>query len=152
MFGNSLGWRATLPRYLAAMVLANLAWELAQLPFYSIWRDGSLGETLFAVAHCTLGDAGIALASLLLAVAVAGGRHWRREPARFRWVAGTTMLFAVAYTVFSEWINVSVRGSWAYSESMPIVPLLGVGLLPLLQWIATPVFGFWVIRPQPSAA
>ena len=145
------GLRHAFARYLAWVVLANLAWELAQLPFYTIWRDGSHGETLFAVAHCTVGDAGIAAASLLLGIA-AGGRNWLTEPRRFRRVALATTLSAVAYTVFSERMNVSVRGSWAYSDAMPIVPLLGVGLLPLLQWIATPALGFWLIRPSRSHA
>ena len=145
------GLRHAFARYLVWVVLANLAWELAQLPFYAVWREGSPGETLFAVFHCTLGDAGIAAASLLLGIA-AGGRHLLTEYQCFRRVALATTIFAVAYTVFSEWMNVSVRGSWAYSDAMPIVPLLGVGLLPLLQWIATPALGFWLIRPSRSHA
>ncbi len=42
---------------------------------------------------------------------------------------------AVGYTVFSEWLNVRVRRSWAYAELMPVLPVVGTGLSPLLQRI-----------------
>jgi hypothetical protein len=135
-------------RYLAAVTLANLAWELAQIPLYTIWREGSPGEILFAIGHCTLGDALIAAASLELAIAVAGGRRWIDERSRVRRVAITTVVIAVVYTVFSEWWNVSIRGTWAYSAWMPKV--LGIGLTPLLQWVATPAVGLWFIGRRPS--
>jgi hypothetical protein len=46
------------------------------------------------------------------------------------------------YTFFSEWLNVGLRGSWAYSEFMPVVPLTGTGLAPLLQWLILPVAAY----------
>lgn len=137
-------------RYLAAVILANLAWELAQIPLYTIWREGSAREILFAIGHCTLGDALIAAASLGLAIAIAGRRRWIDEHARFRRVAITTVIIAVVYAVFSEWWNVSIRGNWAYSAWMPKV--LGIGLTPLLQWVVTPAVAFWFIGRRPSTA
>ena len=47
----------------------------------------------------------------------------------------------IAYTVFSEWINVSVLQSWAYSELMPVNPILGTGISPIAQWVFLPPFG-----------
>jgi len=44
----------------------------------------------------------------------------------------------VAYTIFSEWLNTAVRQSWAYSPLMPVLPIMGTGLAPLLQWIVVP--------------
>ena len=52
----STRWLPALRRYLAVMVLGNLAWEIAQLPLYTIWRTGTFGEKAFAVLHCTGGD------------------------------------------------------------------------------------------------
>ncbi len=65
---------------------------------------------------------------------------------RFVPVAVLAITFGVLYTVFNEWLNVDMRGSWAYSDHMPIVPPLGTGLSPLLQWIVVPVIGFWWAR------
>lgn len=136
-----------LARYLAVVVPANLVWEGAQLPLYAIWRDGTLGEILFAAAHCTVGDVMIATVSLAVSALALGGRHWLQDRRRFRLVAAATVLIALGYTAFSEWFNVSVRGSWAYSEWMPVVA--GVGLSPLLQWVVLPALGFWRIRARP---
>jgi len=44
----------------------------------------------------------------------------------------------VAYTGFSEWQNATVRQSWSYSHLMPVIPPLGVGLSPMLQWVVIP--------------
>jgi hypothetical protein len=35
-------------------------------------------------------------------------------------------------------VNVEIRGSWAYSERMPRLPVTGTGLAPLAQWIVLP--------------
>ena len=43
--------------YVAWLVPAMLAWEIAQLPLYTLWRDGAPGAIAFAVLHCSLGDA-----------------------------------------------------------------------------------------------
>lgn len=56
---------------------------------------------------------------------------------------------AIAYAVAacrggSEWLNVSVRGSWGYADGMPTV--LGIGLAPLAQWIAVPFAAIFAVR------
>ena len=48
--------------------------------------------------------------------------------------------------MFSEWLNTEIRGSWAYSELMPVVPVLDAGLSPLAQWIVIPIAAFWWAR------
>jgi uncharacterized membrane protein len=142
-------WLRTLRRFLVFSAGANLVWELAQLPLYTVWYDGTPGEIAFAVAHCTGGDILIAGASLLLALLVAARPTWPHET--YRRVAALTVAFAVPYTVFSEWLNTEVRGSWAYSELMPVLPVLDAGLSPLAQWIVIPLAAFWwARRPLPA--
>ncbi len=34
-------------------------------------------------------------------------------------------MFGLVYAGFSEWLNVSVRRSWSYSELMPVIPIAG---------------------------
>lgn len=138
---DTRSWLATLRRYLAFVLLANLVWEFAHLPLYTIWDTAPPSELVFAVAHCTLGDLIIATMALVLAVLVAGDAAW--PGARFWRVTLIATAFGVGYTVFSEWLNLVVRASWQYAPEMPVVPLVGIGLTPLLQWLILPPMGLW---------
>ena len=116
-----------------ALVL-NLGWELAQLPLYTIYQSGSPGSIAFAVAHCTAGDVIISLACYGVGALATRSLCWPVErPARG---AAAAIPTGVLYTIFSEWLNVSVRGSWQYAPAMPT--LSGIGVAPLLQWLVVP--------------
>jgi hypothetical protein len=130
----------TILRFLGAMAAGNLLWELGHMPLYTLWVEGIWGEIAYAVLHCTVGDVMIAGICLLLSLAFIGRSAWPR--ARFDAVALATILMALSYTVFSEWLNIEVRGTWAYREAMPRLPGLGTGLTPILQWIVVPVLAF----------
>jgi hypothetical protein len=129
-------------RYLGAVLVGNLVWETLHLPLYTLWQAGTATYLTFVAIHCSVGDLMIATTALAAAVALAG-RGW---PLRnYRRVALLSMLLGLVYTVFSEWLNVSVRGSWAYASAMPVVPILGTGLSPVLQWLVVPAASFiWV--------
>lgn len=115
----------------------NLGWELIQLPFYTIWNTGTAGEIIYAVLHCTMGDVMIGVATWAISRLAIG--RFRQRP-RSDWpLLACFILLALAYTVFSEWRNVNVTRSWAYSDYMPLLPPLGTGLTPILQWIIVPL-------------
>jgi hypothetical protein len=57
----------------------------------------------------------------------------------------TAIMLGAAYTVFSEWLNIDIRRSWSYTAAMPVFPLLGTGLTPLLQWLVVPGLAFAII-------
>ncbi|MEQ8396159.1 MAG: hypothetical protein RIB85_13335 [Thalassobaculum sp.] len=136
-----------LRRYLAFVFPLHLLWEFAHLPLYTIWHDAGTAEVLFAAVHCTGGDLLIAMAALLLALMVLGN-GWPVDPRAHRRVAGAALIMGIGYTVFSEWLNIEVRGTWEYSALMPVLPPIGTGLSPILQWIAIPLAGFgWAYRP-----
>ena len=136
---------AILCRYLAFVAAANLVWETVQLPLYTIWREGSPYDLAVAVAHCTGGDVLIAAVSLALAWVLVGGRAWPAR--RYGRAAAVAVVLGVVYTVFSEQYNVGVRATWAYSDLMPMVPILDVGLSPVAQWIFIPIAGLlWAGR------
>jgi len=145
-------WLTVFRRYIPFVLAANLAWEAAQLPLYTIGRDGTPGEQAFAVLHCTGGDALIATAALLLALMAAANGRWPSHPPVYWRVAGITVGLGVLYTIFSEWLNIVIRQNWAYSDLMPVVPVIDTGLSPLLQWIAVPLAGFWFARRTLPAA
>ena len=132
--------------YLSLILLGNLIWEALQLPLYTIWQTGTPRQQAFAVVHCTGGDFLIATTALILALIAVGHRDW--PMLHFKRVAAVAIALGLGYAVFSEWLNVSVRGSWSYSTLMPVLSLAGwkVGLSPLLQWSIVPTLCFVVVR------
>jgi hypothetical protein len=62
----SSNWLGAQRAYLLTVAAADLLWEAAHLPLYTLWQTGTPGEMLFAVVHCTLGDLLIALAAITL--------------------------------------------------------------------------------------
>lgn len=141
-------WLAALRAYLVTITLGNLVWESVQLPLYTLWRTGTPGEKIFAVIHCSGGDMLIGLSALVIALVVVGDRHW---PARgFLLVAIVAIVLGIGYTIFSEWLNIVVRKSWAYSDFMPVMKFFGfaIGVAPLLQWIAIPLLAFKLVRQR----
>jgi hypothetical protein len=145
-YRDRVAWRWIGLRFLPWFAALSLAWEIAQLPLYTIWTEASSAYIAFAVVHCTLGDLLIGSAALLLALLLA------REPgiARWRWrrLALLVVPFGVAYTAFSEWLNTAVLGNWAYAASMPTIALAGadIGLSPLLQWVLLPPLALYLGR------
>lgn len=123
-------------RYLIAVSLLNLVWEVLQLPLYSLWHETGPATIIFSVLHCTLGDVVIASLALFGSVLILGNSSWPSE--RYTRVGVAAVLIGVAYTGFSEWLNVFVRKSWAYSGAMPLIPVVGIGISPLLQWVMIP--------------
>ena len=139
--GGAPDWLTAVRRYLLFSAAGNLLWEIAQLPLYTIWRTVSPGTVAFDILHCTAGDMIIAGISLLAGLVLLGGRHW---PASSRGpVAGCAVLIGFGYTIYSEHLNTAVLHAWAYSDLMPVVPGLGIGLAPLAQWVVVPLMSFW---------
>lgn len=130
-----------LRRYLLVVALGNLAWEFAHMPLYTLWETGTAREIVFAALHCTGGDVLIALSSLAAALLLLGRDAWPR--AGYWKVAAAAIVFGIAYTLFSEWLNVQVRETWAYGDLMPVIPVIEVGLSPIAQWLLLPIVAFW---------
>lgn len=133
---------ALFTQWLGLSALLHLIWEIAQLPLYTIYAEGDLATIAFAVGHCTAGDVVIATGTYLVAALVARNGRWPIE--RPRLGLGASIVAGVAYTVFSEWLNVSVRSSWEYAPAMPEV--LGIGLSPLFQWLVVPGLALFLLR------
>lgn len=137
-------WLSGIRRYLVFVMAANLAWEIAQLPLYTIWAEGAARQIAFAVLHCTAGDLLIASGSLLGALLLAGVPTW---PADRYWpTAALAIVAGLAYTMCSEWLNTEIRASWTYGNLMPRLPWIGSGVAPVAQWIVILLAGFTWLR------
>ncbi len=100
--------------------LLNALWENLHSIFYTKYRGGSITE--FILLRAALVDA---FYILFLALAA----RWFQKP--WMMVIGGFLL-AVGIEV---WALGTSR--WAYASSMPLLPILDVGLLPVLQLAAT---------------
>ena len=105
--------------------------------FNSVWEIG------YAVAHCTAGDVLIGLACAIAMLALTGW-SWPLPGRLSARLLGIFVAFAVTYTILSKWLNTPVRLIWAYLDLMPVLPLFGTCVAPLLQWIVAPALAFWL--------
>ncbi len=147
---RSISWLSALRRYMAFVAAANLVWEFAHMPLYTLWETGSAGEIVFAAVHCTGGDVLIALCAVMLALFVAGSPAW--PTVRTGRIVVLTVTLGLGYTLFSEWLNIEVRQAWAYRDLMPVIPVLGAGVSPVLQWIVVPLASFRFAMAFPATS
>lgn len=138
---ENTNWLRTLRRYMGFVAGANLVWEFAHLPLYTLWETSTPSELVFAALHCTGGDVLIALSAIILALFLAGSPSWPNTDGRR--IIILALVFGLAYTLFSEWLNIEIREAWAYRDLMPVIPLINAGLSPVLQWVAIPLVAFW---------
>jgi hypothetical protein len=126
----------------------NAVWEAAQMPLYTLWQYGSWYDIIFALVHCTIGDLliGITIAAVSAAVLFL----LTKSPPKLAsgTFLGLCLLLGIGYTMFSEWLNVEVRATWAYTDQMPALPPLGTGLTPLLQWLIVPTLTWALMTRQ----
>ena len=64
-------------------------------------------------------------------------------------------VIGLSYTLFSEILNTRIKGTWGYTELMPIVPVIEVGGMPFLQWMLIPPVLLWLMQmttPMESAS
>lgn len=127
-------------------------WEIAQFPLYTVWHENGWSYILYSLAHCTVGDLLILLICYELVALLNRNRYWFASNTLRNGLLFTAA--GAAYTIYSETVNAGPAGAWNYTEHMPIVPLLGIGLTPLLQWLLIPpvLLGFLRALPPPGPA
>lgn len=128
--------------------LLNFVWEIWQAPFFVGMPDASHWDAVKVCTRATAGDVVIMLVAFWGVAVVNRSRAWTLDFRRRDMVAFTSIGFAI--TVLMEWLATGPLGRWTYAETMPVVPLLGIGLLPALQWLLLPPLVLWFMRRQLS--
>ena len=126
--------------------LLNFAWEILQSGFYRGMREMPHGDAVRLCTLATLGDVGMTLAAFWVVAWLGGGRRWLLRPT-WAHVVGFTGL-GLAITLVFEHLATQVWGLWSYSEAMPVIPILEVGLVPLLMWSVLPPLVIWFAHRQ----
>ena len=126
--------------------LLNFPWEVLQAPLFEGMAAAPHSRVISACLQATLGDAVIVLLAHASVVVATRRRRWVLAPSR-REVVGFVAV-GVGITAIIEWL--ATRGhwaqTWAYSSAMPVMPGVGIGLSPLLQWVIVPPIVLWFAR------
>ncbi len=104
--------------------------------------------------HCiipALGDGIIVLLIFFVGWVARGRSDWADRPG---WAGYALMLitgFAIAVIV--EWVALHGLNRWSYTARMPLLPGLGIGVVPVLQMLILPplifrMTGWWLARRQ----
>jgi hypothetical protein len=125
---------------LAAFVL-NWFWEMAQMPAYTEMAELSWWDTALTCSRAALGDAAITLAIVGVGGLASGNKNLGMS-AKWNVFAVAGLLGGAAATAY-EWHALHV-GRWSYTPDMPIVPLLDVGLWPLMQLTVLTPLALWL--------
>lgn len=121
----------------------NFLWEVVQTYFYTM-KNAPFTTMLYGWVHCTSGDVILTIASFWLVSLMSRNRRWLLHLNRLNFPG--FILLGVIATIISERINVHILKSWTYNQSMPLIPLLKVGLMPFLQWIIIPPAVILLVR------
>ena len=137
--------QCTFRRYLFLIVvvafLLNFAWEDAQAPLFS----GGLSPAHYLIIYtrATLFDALYTVGLYVGIAIIARNRRWVE---RWNWphMAFTFVVGFVVAAVIE--LRALAIDRWSYSESMPLIPYLEVGLSPILQLMVLPYTTFLIVR------
>lgn len=131
--------------FFAALALAsfalNWAWEMAQMRVYAEMAAKPWQDTLLPCTLATLGDLAVTFAVWGVGALASADVRWGVVG---RWnTYATAALLGGACAVAYEWKAIG-SGDWHYTDRMPVVPLLGVGLWPLLQLTLLVPAALWI--------
>lgn len=124
--------------------LFHFLWEIWQISFYKDMINAPHAQAVWFCTRATAGDALMATVAYALAGVAARRFDWLLQPT----FKPCFLYFSIGLglTIVFEHLATNVWGRWTYSEAMPRLPLLGTGLLPVLQWIVVPAITLLISR------
>ena len=123
-------------------VLLNYLWELAQAPLYVGLESYSTG----VLWHCfvaSLGDGVMVLLIYLAGWIMLHRSDWFERPGVSGYVVMLSAGLVLALSV--EWLGLRVLGRWRYTDRMPLLPGLGLGVVPIAQMLFLPPLIFRMV-------
>lgn len=123
-------------------VAFNFPWELAQAPLYQGLDDRSA-----AAWHCfvaSLGDGVLVLVIFSAGLCIWQRIDWFEHPRTRGYLLILATGFVLALTV--EWVAVHFASRWSYTDRMPRLLGLEIGLVPILQMLVLPPLVFFVAK------
>jgi hypothetical protein len=124
--------------------LLNFVWEMWAVSFYAAIGEMRHADAIWVCTRAALGDVVIVLLAFWGASVAAGSRKWILKPGCLTFVI--YLGIGVSITLLMEFLATEVWGRWRYAEGAPVLPLLGTGLAPLMQWLLLPVLVLGLAR------
>ena len=128
--------------------LLNFVWEFLQVPFFQLMPELGHWQGIKICSTAAVVDAMIVLFGYWTVSALAHTRRWFFKPS----ISEMALYIAIGVgtSIAIELLSLATS-RWAYADAMPIIPLLDVGLVPVLQWIILPPLVLWFVRRQLNA-
>lgn len=120
----------------------HFTWEMLQAPAFTNFA-ASTWEGIERCLSASLGDVAIAAGAYIVTASGFQRPAWPVHPGGWMLPAATWIGLGVIATVSFEWWALA-RGRWSYAPAMPVV--MGIGLLPLLQWLIVPALTLLIVR------
>lgn len=120
--------------------VSDFIWELAQKPLYIV---GTFPQFPWGWIRATTWDTGYILILYFVLAFIHQDFYWLRR--KNVWDLG---LIAIAGFVTSTIVEhqALAMGKWFYASTMPIVPILRVGLTPFIQLPIMAFMVYWIMR------
>lgn len=129
-------------------VLLNYPWEFIQTPLYVGMSDQRHWDAVQICSIAALGDGVLVLFAYWATAWFLHDRLWIAAPSTRSTVP--FILIGLCITIVIEWL--AQRGwwlqRWNYSAAMPLIPGLGVGWVPVLQWVLLPLVVVGLVSRQ----
>jgi len=119
----------------------NILWERTHLPLYSGYE--ALGSGWLLIFWASAGDV---IYTVFIALAIAAWKrnlNWMDSASGREYAAAGLLGFLVA--LFVEYKALYLH-RWSYAIGMPIIPVMGVGLSPLLQMMTLVPLSIWITK------
>lgn len=120
-------------------LLLNFAWEMLQMPLFK-GMDLNWQDILFCAAASVADTLMVVLLYYGFAI-IYQELFWAKQMSWQRILL--LMVVGFAGAVLAELRHTSA-GNWSYSKSMPLLPVLNVGVVPVLQFIVLPAIIYFL--------
>lgn len=138
------------PAIVTFAFLLNFVWEFLQIPFYQNMPQATHWDGVILCSKAAFGDVIIVLIGFWLAAISARTRQWFFDRACGPFAI--YVLTGVVITLAIEHVAIRSDWGWRYAATMPLIPVIGAGLTPVLQWLVLPPLTLWFARRHLAGA
>jgi hypothetical protein len=134
----------------AVSTVFHFGWEISQMSRYSFSGVALSGYDRFVSDHWTVAmkDGLVTVAIYLLVGILVKNAGWARRFSRQRFMF--LLVLGFLWAVGVEYHAIEVARRWSYAPSMPIIPIIKIGVAPVLQMVIIPFLSIFFVRRQLS--
>lgn len=128
----------------------HFGWELSQMGYYSFSVPSLPSYDAFIKDHWAVAakDGLITVALYLLVGMLVKNAGWAKRFSQRR--LAFLVVLGFMWAVGVEYHATEIAHRWAYAKSMPMIPIINVGVAPILQMVILPFLAIFLTRKQLS--